>query len=363
MLALAARIGKHRAHELVHRAALAGPGGGHDARGGARAPTPRSRPRCRATSSRRCCAPSARSAPPRAPVDAIVERARAMSDERAPSPGYLGADARVRSGPGAGARRRRVRARARRRAAAAPRARARRPRARRSRSRAIPAADAPRAARRAARAARTPRRDRRPALRRPRQRPRARARAAGRDAAGWLNAGRPRREAGRIAFRIALRDAAARPRAATLRLRRRAHRRTRARERDTPMPDYTYLQAAQPTTAGHWLLSFAYPALRDAQRLADDFACVNRSPAGAGGVNGSRFAARPRAARAAARLRRADRAHARRDVADRRPHRGGLARRHGGDERQPLRRGPRALRQRRVRPARASATSSAARAR
>ena len=35
------------------------------------------------------------------------------------------------------------------------------------------------------------------------------------------------------------------------------------RERDTLMPDYTYLQVAQPTTAGHWLLSFAYPALRD----------------------------------------------------------------------------------------------------
>ena len=63
-----------------------------------------------------------------------------------------------------------------------------------------------------------------------------------------------------------------------------------ARERDTPMPDYTYLQVAQPTTAGHWLLSFAYPALRDLERLRGDFEFVNRSPAGTGGVNGSRFA-------------------------------------------------------------------------
>ena len=55
------------------------------------------------------------------------------------------------------------------------------------------------------------------------------------------------------------------------------------------MPDYTYLQAAQPTTAGHWLLSHAYPALRDAERIERDFAAVNRSPAGTGGVNGSRF--------------------------------------------------------------------------
>jgi argininosuccinate lyase len=63
------------------------------------------------------------------------------------------------------------------------------------------------------------------------------------------------------------------------------------------MPDYTYLQVAQPTTAGHWLLSFAHPTLRDLVRLRTDFAHVNRSPAGTGGVNGSRFALdRPRLA-------------------------------------------------------------------
>jgi len=108
-------------------------------------------------------------------------------------------------------------------------------------------------------------------------------------AAGWLNAGRTRREAGRIAFRIALRarvldlaDAVLRFAAGLVE--------AAARERDTPMPDYTYLQAAQPTTAGHWLLSFAYPALRDAGRLRGDLGWVNRSPAGSGGVNGSRFA-------------------------------------------------------------------------
>ena len=107
-------------------------------------------------------------------------------------------------------------------------------------------------------------------------------------AAGWLNAGRPRREAGRIAFRLALRgrvldlaQAVARYAAALVEL--------AARERDTLMPDYTYLQAAQPTTVGHWALSFAYPALRDAERLRHDLAWVNRSPGGAGGVNGSRF--------------------------------------------------------------------------
>jgi argininosuccinate lyase len=108
-------------------------------------------------------------------------------------------------------------------------------------------------------------------------------------AAGWLNAGRPRREAGRIAFRLALRERILDLHAAVLRFAG-ALAGVAERERDTPLPDYTYLQVAQPTTAGHWLLSFAFPALRDAERLRRDFDWVNRSPAGAGGVNGSRFA-------------------------------------------------------------------------
>ena len=107
-------------------------------------------------------------------------------------------------------------------------------------------------------------------------------------AAGWLNAGRPRREAGRIAFRIALRSRVLDLAAGVTRFAA-ALTELAARERDTLMPDYTYLQAAQPTTAGHWALSFAYPALRDVERLRGDFEWVNQSPAGTGGVNGSRF--------------------------------------------------------------------------
>jgi argininosuccinate lyase len=57
----------------------------------------------------------------------------------------------------------------------------------------------------------------------------------------------------------------------------------------TLMPDYTYLQQAQPTTFGHYLLSFADPVLRDAERLRAEYANVNVSPAGAGAVNGSRI--------------------------------------------------------------------------
>ena len=182
-------------------------------------------------------------------------------------------------------------------------------------------------------------------------------------AAGWLNAGRPRREAGRIAFRIALRDRLLDLEQATLPLRRRADRRRRARERDTPMPDFTYLQAAQPTTAGHWLLSHAEPALRDAQRIADDYASVNQSPAGAGGVNGSRYPL-DRERLAALLGFDAPITHTRDamwrtdDLTEAAFHAATAA-----TDREPPRRGPRALLQRRVRPARASATRSAAPAR
>jgi argininosuccinate lyase len=83
------------------------------------------------------------------------------------------------------------------------------------------------------------------------------------DVAGWLHAGRPRREAARIALRLHLRrqltalvaEAAAFGREATARA---------AEHAETAMPDQTYLQQAQPSTFGHYLLSFVYSAVRDA---------------------------------------------------------------------------------------------------
>lgn len=108
------------------------------------------------------------------------------------------------------------------------------------------------------------------------------------DAAGWLHAGRPRREAVRIALRLHLRsvltdliEAAAQLGVQIAGL---AGLHTR-----TWLPDQTYLQHAQPSTFGHYLVSFAYPVLRDAQRLAADLDWVNTSPGGAGCVNGSRL--------------------------------------------------------------------------
>ena len=55
------------------------------------------------------------------------------------------------------------------------------------------------------------------------------------------------------------------------------------------MPDQTYLQHAQPSTFGHYVLSFAYPVLREAHRLVDALGLMNTSPGGAGCVNGSRL--------------------------------------------------------------------------
>ncbi len=107
-------------------------------------------------------------------------------------------------------------------------------------------------------------------------------------AAGWLSAGRARREAGRIAFRIAIRGLLLEMFEATNRL---AEALVDAAQRyhDLPMPDYSYLQVAQATTFGHYILSFAFPALRDAERIRRAHRWVNQSPAGVGATAGTRY--------------------------------------------------------------------------
>jgi argininosuccinate lyase len=104
----------------------------------------------------------------------------------------------------------------------------------------------------------------------------------------WLGTGRARREATTTAFLMTLRTGLlglAEALAASGKL-------LVAKARETgsaPMPDYTYLQAAQPTTFGHYLLGFVYPLLRDLERLRALYRRVNRSPAGCGSSNGSRL--------------------------------------------------------------------------
>lgn len=109
------------------------------------------------------------------------------------------------------------------------------------------------------------------------------------DDAGFLHQGRTRREAVRTAFRMACRvaiadllqglvDAVGVIDSRSLDF------------QETVLPDYTYLQPAQPTTFGHYLLGFADPLLRDARRLLLELGEVDASPAGSGAANGSALA-------------------------------------------------------------------------
>ncbi|HVY49344.1 MAG TPA: lyase family protein, partial [Minicystis sp.] len=114
-------------------------------------------------------------------------------------------------------------------------------------------------------------------------------RRVGRSAAGWLSAGRPRREAFRVAVRLAARTGA-RDLHDALVAQVAALTRHAAATRAALATDYTYLQPAQPTTVGHLLLAYAYPALRDAGRARANHASLGQSVAGAGGSAGSRWA-------------------------------------------------------------------------
>jgi argininosuccinate lyase len=104
--------------------------------------------------------------------------------------------------------------------------------------------------------------------------------------AGWLTVGRPRREAARVALRIATRGAVLDAHLAFVGLAD-AYLAEARRHRDTLMADFTYLQPAQPTTFGYVLAGHLQPVLRHLTRLEDAYAWVNRSPAGAGGTTGS----------------------------------------------------------------------------
>ncbi|MBI4771516.1 MAG: argininosuccinate lyase [Chloroflexi bacterium] len=106
--------------------------------------------------------------------------------------------------------------------------------------------------------------------------------------AGYLAAGRARREAATIAYRIALRSRLLALAAALDDCARAGADLARA-HLDTLFPDYTYLQPAQPTTFAHYLLTFLYPILRDLDRLRAACVRTNASPAGSGSVNGSRL--------------------------------------------------------------------------
>lgn len=107
-------------------------------------------------------------------------------------------------------------------------------------------------------------------------------------ASGWLTAGRPRREAFRVALRLVAR-------AGVLVLAERlldlADALTDQGERHAAVlaADYTYLQPAQPTTFGHLMLGYGEGVRRDVERLRRVHAWLDRSVAGVGGSAGSRW--------------------------------------------------------------------------
>ncbi|WP_299267025.1 argininosuccinate lyase [Halorientalis sp.] len=57
----------------------------------------------------------------------------------------------------------------------------------------------------------------------------------------------------------------------------------------TLMPGFTHLQYAQPTTVGHYLLSYERSLARDTERLFDAYARTNRSPLGGAAFAGTPF--------------------------------------------------------------------------
>ena len=109
------------------------------------------------------------------------------------------------------------------------------------------------------------------------------------DATGWLGAGRARREATTSAFLVLLRERLLALLSSLIAFGRALTQRA-GEFKQACMPDYTYLQAAQPTSFGHYLTGFLYPALRDCERIEQLYRRVNASPMGCGSTTGSRLA-------------------------------------------------------------------------
>jgi argininosuccinate lyase len=108
------------------------------------------------------------------------------------------------------------------------------------------------------------------------------------DLAGVIHTGRARREATTVAWQLACRHRLLDLWEASVELIDVLVRLGNA-ERATVMPDYTYLQYAQATTLGHYMLGFAMPLARDVERTRRALELINRSPAGSGSVNGSQI--------------------------------------------------------------------------
>jgi argininosuccinate lyase len=108
------------------------------------------------------------------------------------------------------------------------------------------------------------------------------------DSVGWLRAGRARRDATNIAYQIVVRqrilllvESLADLAEVLVDL--------AEKHLSAIMPDFTYMQHAQPTTLAHYLLGFVFPILRDFERFQACYQRVNMCSGGIGSVNGSRL--------------------------------------------------------------------------
>ncbi|MGB0684436.1 MAG: lyase family protein [Magnetovibrionaceae bacterium] len=106
--------------------------------------------------------------------------------------------------------------------------------------------------------------------------------------AGWLHAGRARREAVNIAFLLAAKQRYLACEGAMLGTAE-ALLRIAKNQRSAIMPDWTYYLHAQPTTLGHYLLTFLESLVRDLDRWEQGLTVLDSCPGGAGSVNGSRL--------------------------------------------------------------------------
>lgn len=107
-------------------------------------------------------------------------------------------------------------------------------------------------------------------------------------AAGWLHLGRTRREAGRIAFRMVLRDRLLQMHADVCALGE-ALAAAETEQADTLWADSTYLQPAQPSTFGHYFGHFGEQVVRHLSRIEAAYRTADICPGGAGGAGGTRI--------------------------------------------------------------------------
>ena len=104
--------------------------------------------------------------------------------------------------------------------------------------------------------------------------------------AGWLGCGRARREVITTAFLIKVRKQLLILSQAQL-MTLNTVIKSSEHYMQAVMPDYTYLQSAQPTTFGHFLLSLASGLLRDMDRIELAYEHIDQCPAGCGSTNGT----------------------------------------------------------------------------